>query len=109
MRDKTKLTIGTTIWWLLAVPSAGMAMMAPMMFDAPGSLESPLTVAAALWVVSCPLTAILCPVLAWIAFALSWRNVAFALIVVPIVPILGVVLVFTIISVGCSGLFSCHG
>jgi len=109
MRDRTKLAIGTAIWWLAAVPGAGVAMMAPMMFDAPGSLESPLTVAAALLIVSCPVLAALCPVLAWGAFALSWRRAALVLILAPILPVAGVAGVVGAMALVCGGSLVCHG
>ena len=106
--SKTRLAIGTAFWWLAALPGAAIAVMTPMMFDAPGSTENQPLIVTALLIVSFPVLAALCPVLAWIAYARSWYRATRALILAPILPVLGVVLGFAVIEYVCGGSFSCH-
>ena len=107
MRDKTRMVIGTFVWWAAAVPGAAVAVMTPMMFDAPGSLESAITVAAALSIVSFPILAALCPVLAWAAYALKRPRASRVLIMAPTIPVVSTALIFAVIAFGCGGSLVC--
>jgi hypothetical protein len=64
------LLIATVILILAAVVGALPAMMTPMMFDSPGSLESPATVTLAISVATFPLVCILAVLLSWLVFTL---------------------------------------
>ena len=64
------LVIATVILMIAAVVGALPAMMTPMMFDSPGSLESPATVTLALSVATFPLVCILAVLLSWLVFSL---------------------------------------
>ena len=86
MTDRTRLILSTVLGLAASVPGCGAALMAPMMFDAPGSLESRPTVALALLVVSFPALAVLCPMAAWIAFAFARNRLARTMMLVPVLP-----------------------
>ncbi|MEI7610574.1 MAG: hypothetical protein WCJ64_24600 [Rhodospirillaceae bacterium] len=45
---KTRLAIGTGFWRLAALPGGAVAIMTPMMFDAPGSTQNQLLIFTAL-------------------------------------------------------------
>ncbi|WP_417829698.1 hypothetical protein [Thalassospira sp.] len=105
MPHKKGLRIGLTILSLLAaVMSAPLVMFSPMMFDAPGSEENPLTQLLFYSVLAFPVLCLMGGILPWIfrrhrlgiwLYALS--GLAVALFVVAI-SLLGVI---------CSGNFSC--
>ena len=109
MTIRIKLAIGTIIWWLTAIPGVGMAMMAPMMFDAPGSQNNLMVVALAVSVFTYPVAAILAPILAWVAYGLSWPRAAWILILAPLLPMAAVFISFAVLEFGCGGMLSCHG
>lgn len=85
-----------------------MAMMAPMMFDAPGSLQSTPTIVAALSIISFPILAAFFPVAAWLAYALRWPRAARALLYMPAFPIVAIALTFAVIELACGGSLSCR-
>lgn len=64
------LWIATVIWVAAAIIGLLPALMSPMMFDAPGSLENRATVALALSVATFPVVCILAVLLGWLVFAL---------------------------------------
>ncbi|MGB3200656.1 MAG: hypothetical protein WBA99_07130 [Nodosilinea sp.] len=64
------LWVVTVIWTAAAVIGLMPALMSPMMFDAPGSLENPATVALALSVATFPVVCILAVLAGWLVFAL---------------------------------------
>lgn len=64
------LSIATVIWVLGAVVGALPALMTPMMFDSPGSLENPATVTLAISVATFPVVCILAVLLSWLVFLL---------------------------------------
>ena len=108
MRDISGLIIGTVLWWIAAVPGAGVAVMTPMMFDAPQSVESAPTIALALAVVSFPILAALCPVFAWVMYALKFPRAARVLIYLPFIPVVGVALSVAVIEFACAGSLTCR-
>lgn len=62
----TFLFVATVILVVGAVVGFLPAVMTPMMFDAPGSLENPATVILALSVATFPITCILAVLLSWL-------------------------------------------
>lgn len=62
----TFLFVATVILVLAAVVGFFPAVMTPMMFDAPGSLENPVTVTLALSVATFPIVCVLAVILSWL-------------------------------------------
>jgi len=80
------LKLGTAFWALSAIPGAAMAMMAPMLFDAPGSRDNTLLIVAAIALMLFPLTAVLAPALSWMAWGRGHRRVAGWTMLLPLLP-----------------------
>jgi Sec-independent protein secretion pathway component TatC len=73
MKRKTALMflfIATVIWIVGAVVGLLPALMTPMMFDAPGSLENSATVTLAISIATFPVVCIVAVLLSWLVFAL---------------------------------------
>ena len=104
MNNKVLWIILTVLWVLFAMPSAFMAMMSPMMFDAPGSTESPLTVAASILVVALPLAWLIGAGIPWIFFKKPWGIWLFA---IPLVDVAAIVIVFVLMEKYCNGSLTC--
>lgn len=63
----------TILWGLLMLPGFGAAMMSPMMFDAPGSLQDRSLVLVAWCVVAFPLLCIASIVASWVGWSIVRR------------------------------------
>jgi ABC-type Fe3+ transport system permease subunit len=76
---------------ILAVPAvlAGgfMAIMSPMMFDAPGSTDNPAILALFFSVIAFPLACIVGVLAGWIAFARKRDRLALWLSLLPLIPL----------------------
>lgn len=73
MQQKTALVflfVATVIWIAGAVIGLLPALMTPMMFDAPGSLENPVTVTLALSIATFPVVCAVAVLLSWLVFGL---------------------------------------
>ncbi len=68
-----------------------MAIMSPMMFDAPGSTDNPAVVLLFAGVVGLPLSLIVGVVLGWIAIAMKRDRGALWLSLLPVLPIIAVI------------------
>ncbi len=104
MPSKTLWTVLSVLWVVLAAPSAFLALFAPMMFDAPGSTQSPLTVALFAGVLALPVLWLLGAALPWIFRHAAWAAWLF------LIPLLDVVALGTIailIERLCAGNFTC--
>jgi hypothetical protein len=102
--SKGLLISGTVVWGLIAFLSVMPAMMSFMMFDAPGSASSWLTIATFFCIVTFPVFCAIAAIAPWI-----FQANAFAkwLLLIPFVDILAVVLLFTLIERLCGGLLTC--
>ena len=71
-----------------------MAMMSPMMFDAPGSTENSAMMMLFSSIVGLPLSIIAAILFGWIAIALKRDRAALWISLLPLLPILGVIVAF---------------
>lgn len=86
--------ITTVVWGVLLVPGAAGALLSPMMFDAPGSMNDPQVIAAFVSVVSFPILCVVSIAASWIAWRVfrtsssgASRAVPIALASLPLVPV----------------------
>ncbi len=102
---KTLWIVGTVLWVGAAVLSSGLAMMSFMMFDAPGSTESRLTVALFLSVLSLPAWFLAGAVVPWIFYK---KRVGPWLFLIPGIDLLAIGLFFVLIDSLCGGSLACR-
>jgi hypothetical protein len=82
-----------------------MAIMSPMMFDAPGSTSNPPVVLLFSSVISFPVVYLIAIVLAWVAFAMRRDSVALWLSALPAVPFLVGIVSIVWLQFGSNGQF----
>jgi hypothetical protein len=82
-----------------------MAIMSPMMFDAPGSTANPPVVLLFSSVIAFPVAYLLAIVSAWIAFAARRISAAVWLSFLPAVPLLGGIVSIVWLQFGGNGQF----
>ena len=81
-----------TILGIPAIAVAGfVAMMSPMLFDAPGSADNPAMMLLFSSMIGLPLSLIVGILLAWIAFALKRDRGALWFSLLPVLPIVGAI------------------
>lgn len=103
---KTATIIINIIFILLLLPGAGMAVMSPMMFDAPGSTENKLTILTATSIFTFPIVIIIAQIISWIFFANGNYKVAFWIALLPVVNITLITIGFTLIQILQGGRFT---
>ncbi|MEM6298432.1 MAG: hypothetical protein AAF740_07070 [Bacteroidota bacterium] len=103
---KTAVIIINIIFLLLFLPSLGLLMPTVMMFDAPGSTESPYTIFTAISFVLIPVGILVAQGVSWYFFAQKSYATAFWFSLVPLIPVLCAVLGFVLIEVFQGGRFS---
>lgn len=102
---KTALWIVATVFWsLAALLSAAPAMMSFMLFDAPGSTSSPLTVALFFSALALPLFCLLGAGVPWIFHAKSRGAWLF---LIPLIDIGPMVTILVLMDRLCSGSLTC--
>ena len=91
--------IASAVWGLALLPGLVGALVAPMMFDAPGSMGNPAAWVNACIIVSFPLLCIASIAGSWIAWPLQKRRMAvspsrgqLAIVLLPVIPIAYVVI-----------------
>ena len=89
---------------ILSIPAialgAVMALMSPMMFDAPGSSENPAMILLFSSIVGLPLSLIIGVLFAWIALALKRDRGALWFSLLPLLPIIGAVVAVLWLQLG---------
>lgn len=95
---------------VLALPAIAlgsvMALMSPMMFDAPGSTNNPPVILLFLSTLSFPVVCLLGMISAWVTFGMRQNRGAFWLSLLPILPILTGTVAIVWIQIGSGGSFS---
>ena len=77
----------------LSIPvGAVVAMMSPMLFDAPGSEANSRLMFMVAAAFAYPLTALIGPVLSWISYRNGHRRLSIAFMAMPVVPVTAVLL-----------------
>jgi hypothetical protein len=95
-----------TILGLPAIAITGfMALMSPMMFDAPGSTENPAVVLLFASMVGLPLSLVVGLLVGWIAIALKRDRAALWFSLLPLLPILAAVVAILWLQAGHDGQF----
>jgi hypothetical protein len=83
---------------LLSVPVGGVvAMISPMLLDAPGSEANSLLMFMVAAVFAYPLTALIGPVLSWISYRKGHRRLSTAFMAMPVMPVTAVLLGYIIL------------
>ncbi|MBV8331744.1 MAG: hypothetical protein JO192_03340 [Candidatus Eremiobacteraeota bacterium] len=103
--NKALWWVATIFWILAAVPAAMAAAMSFMMFDAPGSMESPLTVALFWSVLTSPVFCLLGAGVPWLLRAKPYGMWLFLL---PFVDIAAAVVIVALVEYSCGGSFVCR-
>ena len=89
---------------ILSIPAIGigavMALMSPMMFDAPGSSDNPAMILLFSSIVGLPLSLIIGVLFAWIALALKRDRGALWFSLLPLVPLIGAVVAVLWLQMG---------
>lgn len=101
------LCIAIPVSLFTAIPGGFMALMATMLFDAPGSQNNPFTWAMHASIVLYPLFAILCPMLSWLAHASGEKKRANLIMIGPLVPVATTIIADFFNDVICDGKFDC--
>lgn len=104
MNNKILWIALTVLWVLLAVPSAGAAVMSVMMFDAPGSAESHYTWMLFWSMVALPFAWVLGAGVPWIFYKKRW---GIALFLIPIANVAVIAAIFELINARCGGSLTC--
>lgn len=89
------------VWVLVGAVSIGPAIMTPFLFDAPGSLSSPLTVALALTVILLPVSFVVGALLQWVV------RLQYAFFILPLVDFAAIVVIFVAMEGFCGGNLAC--
>jgi hypothetical protein len=105
VHSKTLWIVLTVLWVLFLLPSAGIAMFAPMMFDAPGSTQSPPTIALFVCVVILPVLWAVGAIAPWIFRNASWSVWLF---LIPIADVAAIVSIAFILETFCKGSLTCR-
>ena len=93
----------SVIYALLGLVGSVPAIMSPMMFDAPGSTQSPLTIALFATVVSFPVVCLAGIVGAWILYAKDRPGWARVFIHLPLVNLAVLAIVVAILVIAYQG------
>jgi hypothetical protein len=104
---------GLRVWLIiesiLAVPAIAvggmMAIMSPMMFDAPGSDSNPPVILLFVSTLSFPLVCLASVIAAWVAFGLRRNRGAFWLSLAPLLPVLSGVAAIVWLQLASGGSF----
>jgi hypothetical protein len=102
--NKTVWIVLTILWALAGFVSVFAAMMSAMLFDAPGSTESRLTVAIFCCLVALPFCWFLGAGLPWLFRSKGFGKWLFA---IPFVDLAAIVALFVAIDQYCAGMLSC--
>ena len=102
----------TVIWGLLLIPGLLGALLSPMMFDAPGSINNPAAWANMLIIVSFPCLCILSIIASWIVWHRQQRRVtrasSVAQIIAAVLPLIPVAYVVGALVIGTAEVFARH-
>lgn len=94
---------------VLALPAialgAVMALMSPMMFDAPGSTSNPPVILLFVSTLSFPVVCLLGMIAAWVTFGMRQNRGAFWLSLLPVLPILTAAIAVVWLQIGSGGSF----
>ena len=85
------------IWGLIFLPSLGVCMMSPMMFDAPGSADSPFAMPLLYSVLAFPVSIIVAIIGSLISYSLKKLKLAVLFTLLPVLDF--------IVAVGLMGMF----
>ncbi|MBV9148876.1 MAG: hypothetical protein JO024_03355 [Candidatus Eremiobacteraeota bacterium] len=108
----TVAIVATVIWGMLLIPGLLGALLSPMMFDAPGSINNPAAWANMLIIVSFPCLCILSIIGSWIVW--QWhkrgatRSSSVVQIVAALLPLLPVAYVVGALVIGTGLLYARH-
>lgn len=104
MRNKTLWIVASVCLIGLAVMSLMPVMMVPMMFDAPGSETSPLTIAMALLVAAFPVLCLIGAGLPWLFR--RWKRAGW-LFLLPVVDVAALIAVIVAMQYACQSRLAC--
>jgi hypothetical protein len=94
---------------ILALPATAlggmMAVMSPMMFDAPGSNTNPPVILLFFSTLSFPLVCLVSVILAWVAFGWRKNRGAFWLSLMPLLPVLSALIAIVWLQLRSGGSF----
>ncbi len=90
--------INNILWVLALIPTVMMAMMSPMMFDAPGSEKNSL-----LWILLgatflLPVIILITQIFAWIKFFSSNYSLSFKIALIPLIDVAFIFFCFIMLS-----------
>jgi hypothetical protein len=98
----------SAVWGVLLLPGLVGALLSPMMFDAPGSMDNPIAWINALIIVSFPCLCIVSIAAVWIVYARHKRKATRATTIGQLVaaglPLLPILYVAIVLIVGWTGL-----
>lgn len=93
---KTTALVFNILWILALIPAAMMAMMSPMMFDAPGS-EKNTFLWVLLWAtVLLPVLILVTQVFAWIKFFSGNYPLSFKIGLIPLIDVAFIIILFIV-------------
>ncbi len=102
------LALYTALCLALLVPGIMTAVTSLMLFDAPGSRSSPLTIALVLGGLSAPVLLIAGPVIAWVAFAMGRDRVARrTAFLIPLGWLAYIAAAVALVATSCGGRLEC--
>ncbi|MEL6809804.1 MAG: hypothetical protein AAFP76_00525 [Bacteroidota bacterium] len=113
MEDKRRknariyLIVSSIVLGLGLLPSLGMAMFSPMMFDSPGSENNWITVAIVICLISFPVFVVLCTPVAWFLFVKKKALPAVGVVSIPYLIGIALITLFVLLEVLCDGRFNC--
>lgn len=95
---KTPVIVTNVIFLIILIPSIFGAMMSPMMFDAPGSMESNKTWILFGCMAALPILIIIAQIISWIAFKNQNYNLALKINALPVFDIVVIIFMFFFID-----------
>ena len=105
----TLAIVVTVIWGILLIPGLLGALLSPMMFDAPGSMQNPAAWANMLIIVSFPCLCILSIIASWIVWRWHKRRAtrvsSTAQVIAAVLPLIPVAYVVGALVIGTIAMF----
>jgi len=106
-KTKTRIITYNIIFGLLLLPSLFFSVMSIMMFDAPGSENSPYTIMLFISVISFPLLVILSIPASWVFYKFQKYSTSLMVALLPLLSIISYAIFLCLLIVMCDGKFVC--